>query len=185
MICGNLLGQSRLTLVLVVENVRLRPSCSTGDESLEDLPFPSAMRVSNGYCTGTRILLRRGAKLTMYPIDPPIRERWLLDAGDFPEAIEIDGQVFTRAIRKQPYEGVIEQYRAAVPRDSAHLLVLEDGTYVIDHVDEYNPDMGAPLRHWVVDHPRGKATIVAGLGIAGVIGSALYGEAKKVDNKER
>lgn len=115
----------------------------------------------------------------MYPIEPAITGPWLLEPGDFPEVIEIEGQAFTRAIRKQPYEGVIEQYRAAVPRDSAHLLVLEDGSYLIDHVDEYNPDMGAPLRHWVVDHPRGKATIVAGLGVVGLVGSALYGEAKK------
>jgi len=113
----------------------------------------------------------------MFPLEPPIRAPWSF--GDFPEAIEIDGQTFYRAVRKQPYDNVIEQYRAAVPRDSAHLLVLNDGSYIIDHVDEYNPDMGHPLRHWVVDHPRGMATIVLGAGALGLGASALYGQAKK------
>lgn len=114
----------------------------------------------------------------MYPVDPPIVEPWEFPEGDFPDSIIIDGRVFHRAIRAQPYDGVIAQYREAVPRHSAHLLVYP-GQYVIDHVDEYNPDMGHPFRHFVKDHPRGKATIVTGAGLIGLAGAALFGEAKK------
>lgn len=113
----------------------------------------------------------------MFPIDPPIREPW--PEQGFPDIIEIDGQTFARALRKQPYTGVIEQYRATVPRDSAHLLVLDDGTYQIDHVDEYNPDMGYPVRHWAVDHPKGIATLLLGGGALGLAGAAMYGKAKE------
>lgn len=113
----------------------------------------------------------------MHPLDPPIRAPWSFS--DFPDHIEIDGVVFNRAIRKQGYTGVIEQYRAATPRDSAHLLVLEDGTYQIDHVDEYNPDMGYPVRHWLVDHPRGVATVILGAGALGLGAAAVYGQVEK------
>ena len=112
-------------------------------------------------------------------IEPPVVEPWDFAPGDFPDHIEIDGLVFNRAIRQQGYDGVICQYRQAVPRDSAHLLVLNDGRYVIDHIDSYNPDMGYPVRHFVVDHPMGKSVIVAGVGVLGVVGSVLAGLADK------
>lgn len=114
----------------------------------------------------------------MYKLDPPITGVW--EYGDtFPDTFELDGQLFERSIRSAPYDGVVEQYRAAVPRDSVHLLVYEDGNWVIDHVDEYNPDRGHPVRHWIVDHPAGKGTVIAGAGVMGLIGAALYGESKK------
>lgn len=84
---------------------------------------------------------------------------------DYPQAVTIDGLTFARAIRRQPYKGVIAQYRQAVSRDSLHLLVLEDGNWLIDHADEYNPDMGYPVRHFLLDHPAGKALILTGSGI--------------------
>lgn len=115
----------------------------------------------------------------MYKVEPPIIERWELPEGEFPDSIEIEGKTFHRAIRKQPYEGVIEQYREAVPRESMHLLITSDGNWVIDHVDEYNPDLGFPLRHFIVDHPRGGSLVVAGLGALGVAGSVLVGLGEK------
>lgn len=107
-------------------------------------------------------------------IEPPIQEVWTL--GDhFPESIEIEGTTFMRALRAQPYEGVIAQYREGVPRNSMHLLVMNDGSWVIDHVDEYNPDMGYPIRHFIVDHPAGKSLLVAGVGLVGVAGAVIAG----------
>ena len=117
----------------------------------------------------------------MYPIDPPISEAWSLD--EFPDLITIEGREFRRAVRKQPYDGCIEQYRETVPRESMHLLVMNNGMWVIDHVDEYNPDMGHPFRHFLVDHPRGKGVVVAGAGAAGLIASALVGVAQKGKGK--
>jgi len=115
----------------------------------------------------------------MYKVDPPIIEKWELPEGEFPDSIEIEGRMFHRAIRKQPYEGIIEQYREAVPKESMHLLVTGDGRWIIDHVDEYNPDLGFPMRHFIVDHPRGSSLVVGGLGVLGVIGSTLVGLGEK------
>lgn len=111
----------------------------------------------------------------MYLIEPPVSDVWP-HGQDFPDVFEIDGHTFHRAIRSQPYEGVICQYREAVPRDSMHLLVMNDGQYVIDHVDQYNPDMGFPVRHFLIDHPAGKPLLVAGVGILGVAGAAIFGK---------
>lgn len=120
----------------------------------------------------------------MYKVEPPITDRW--EFGDeFPEAFELDGKVFELAIRKQPYDGVIAQYREAVPRDSAHLLVLNNGMWVIDHVDEYNPDRGHPLKHFIVDHPKGKGTLVAGAGLLGLAGAALVGTAQRGKQQDK
>jgi len=117
----------------------------------------------------------------MYPIDPPITGQWPFDV--FPEAVEIDGIRFIRARRKQSYDRCVEQYRQDSPRDCMHLLVLDNGTYSIDHADEYNPDQGYPFRHFVVDHPKGAATVVAGAGALGVIGSVVKGALEDKRNR--
>jgi len=101
-----------------------------------------------------------------FPIEPP--EFGLWTERDFPQAVEIGGLTFARAIRRQPYKGVIAQYRQTVPRDSLHLMVLEDGNWVIDHADEYNPDMGHPVRHFIFDHPSAKPLILCGGGLIGL-----------------
>lgn len=113
----------------------------------------------------------------MYPLEPPIEGVWPFP--DFPEAVEIEDDTFVKTKREQPYEGVVAQYRQNVARDSGHLLVRSDGTYIIDHVDEYNPDMGHPVKHFLVDHPKGIATAIIGAGALGVMGSAVYGAAEK------
>lgn len=115
----------------------------------------------------------------MIPVDPPIVESWELPEGEFPDVIEIDGKTFHRAIRQQGYDGVICQYREMVPRQSAHLFVMNNGTWQINHIDEYNPDMGYPVRHFIVDHPAGKGVLVAGAGLLGIGGATLVGAQKK------
>lgn len=110
----------------------------------------------------------------MYKLDPPVYGKWQEE--DFPDLVEIEGFIFEKAIRKQPYEGVIEQYRQACDRDSMHLLVTEDGDYLIEHIDEYNPDRGFPLRHFIYDHPKGPGTLLAGAGVAGIIGALVSGK---------
>ena len=103
----------------------------------------------------------------MYPLNPPIYGDWSIASG-FPDVIEIDGKKFHKAIRTQPYEGCIEQYREAVPKESMHLLVLDDGHWLIDHVDDYNPDMGHPVRHFFKDHPIGRVLVFTGAGLIGM-----------------
>lgn len=99
----------------------------------------------------------------MLPLEVPEYGPWPLEG--FPDALELGGVFYHRAIRKQWYRGVLEQYREAVPRDSAHLLVLDDGNWIVDHLDSYNPDMGYPVRHFLKDHPIGRGLIFTGTGL--------------------
>lgn len=92
----------------------------------------------------------------------------------FPDDLNVEGRTFRRARWRQPYAGVIEQYREAVPRNSGHLKVFADGRWVVDHADQYNPDMGYPIQHLLYDHPAGQ-TALALLPYAGVAGAVYWG----------
>lgn len=97
-------------------------------------------------------------------LNPP-RTGWWPYTG-YPEAVRIDGRVFRKAVLKQPYDGVVEQYREDVEKDSRHLKVYGNGTWSIDHIDEDNPDKGRAAQHFFNDHPLG-ALVMLGLFIAG------------------
>jgi hypothetical protein len=77
-------------------------------------------------------------------ISPVIVGRWPPSWG-FPERVRIRGLVFRRARWTKPYAGVVAQYREETDHDAMHLKVRADGHYVIDHVDEANPDRGLGL----------------------------------------
>jgi hypothetical protein len=92
----------------------------------------------------------------------------------FPDRIHLGGVLFRKAVIREAKPGVIEQYREAVEDNSRHLLVRSDGTWIIDHSDDVNPDMGdlsAPLRHYVADHPSAPYAI---LGLAALLVYAAY-----------
>jgi len=93
-------------------------------------------------------------------INPPITGYW--NRRDFPDVVRLDGAVFRKAVMKQPYDGVIEQYREDVTTNSRHLKVFANRTWCIDHVDEDNPDRGRPIQHFFNDHPLGA---LVGLGL--------------------
>lgn len=82
-------------------------------------------------------------------VKPPVRGRWT--ARGFPEEVRMNGRVFKKATWQWPKPGVIAQYREAVPVNSHHLVVMRDGTFVVDHYDESNPDEGAVLEHLLND----------------------------------
>lgn len=88
-----------------------------------------------------------------------------------PDTIEHEGALYRRSRWRRSYPGVVEQYREAVPRDSRHLFVMEDGSRVVAHVDRFNPDMGSPLSHFLADHPLGRAVVVV-LGLRALAGGA-------------
>lgn len=98
-----------------------------------------------------------------------------------PERVTISGRSFRRARWRAYRVGVVDQYREEVPAGSLHLLVLADGSYRIDHRDDFNPDGadGSPLRHLVSDFIPSRAGIMVlgGLVVAGVALVALYDEA--------
>lgn len=114
----------------------------------------------------------------MYSIDPLYGD-WPFD--DFPPVVEIDGQIFVKTIRKQPYSNVVEQYRQEVPRNSAHMLVLDDGHWIIDHVDEYNPDMGFPVRHFMIDHSAGRLLLYTSAGLVTMAIAVIRGSREKTN----
>lgn len=104
----------------------------------------------------------------------PEHGAWTISDGvrlSFPDEVQVNGVQFRRAKWKEAKPGVVEQYRQAVERSSRHLLVFGDGRWIIDHVDEINPDMGddtAPVRHFVTDHPLGQGLFGLALA-AGVV----------------
>jgi len=88
----------------------------------------------------------------------------------YPASITYDCRPFSKARWREAKPGVVEQYREAVRWNSRHLLVMADGTWIIDHTDDVNPDIGdvtAPAHHFLVDHPVGKGLVVA----AAVVGT--------------
>jgi hypothetical protein len=96
--------------------------------------------------------------LALTHLRPPLRGQWPTP-GVFPDEISVDGRLYRRAVWRQAYPNTVEQYREAIPRDSRHLRVLRDGTWVIEHLDSANPDgpNGSPVQHFFVDHPIGRA----------------------------
>jgi len=45
----------------------------------------------------------------------------------------------------------VQQYREARRTESMHLKVYGDGTWGIDHIDDYNPDY-LPVQHLLADY---------------------------------
>lgn len=68
----------------------------------------------------------------------------------FPAAVQIGGRVYCRSSWAFPYSHTLAQYREDRPERARHLHVLDDGNYIVDHVDEANPDY-SPLWHLLVD----------------------------------
>jgi hypothetical protein len=92
-----------------------------------------------------------GYSVGAIPVSPPLRGKWT--AKGFPETVNLGSRVFKRAGWQRPIQGVVMQYRETSPTNSRHLFVLGDGTFVVDHVDEFNPDGpgGDPLAHFMAD----------------------------------
>lgn len=75
----------------------------------------------------------------------PLRGNWTFQG--FPPHVVVLGRPFTRATWAAPRRLVVEQYREDVDRGAMHLLVKADGTWIIDHTDDANPDRGLLLEH--------------------------------------
>lgn len=91
-------------------------------------------------------------------LKPALRGKW--PGSDLPPTITVNGHHFRRAGWHWPYPGVRAQYREAVVRGSRHLFVLENGTWVVPHIDAENPDLGNPAKHFVEDVLRAPAPSV-------------------------
>lgn len=66
-------------------------------------------------------------------------------------------RTFRRSKLTEHKPSIVAQYREHRERDSMHLHVLADGTWRIDHTDDFNPDVGpwSAVRHFLADHPIG------------------------------
>jgi hypothetical protein len=78
-----------------------------------------------------------------------LRGKW--PTVDYPQIIHVAGREFRRAGWYWPYPNVKAQYRESKAQDSMHLFVLLDGTWIIPHVDDENPDLGNPIQHLLRD----------------------------------
>ena len=98
---------------------------------------------------------------------------WRCDG--FPDEVCLAGRRFRKARLKVSEEGVSEQYRECVAQNSYHVKVYENGVWVFDHIDKFNPDVGLlnAAFHFFVDVPAGRE-IAAGAAVAG-LGLAMFG----------
>lgn len=92
----------------------------------------------------------------------PLRGKWTLQG--YPETVTMLGRTFKRSTKwAAPYRMVVAQYREDVDRDSMHLIVNANGTWIIEHTDDANPERGLVLEHTfrdVIQTPLG-ATLFA------------------------
>jgi hypothetical protein len=68
-----------------------------------------------------------------------------------PAQVRLNGKLFKKARFSTMKTGVVGQYREAVSTNSMHLYVMANGTYLVTHLDEANPDMGRALEHLFKD----------------------------------
>ena len=95
-----------------------------------------------------------------------------------PVDVQLHGRRFVRAETEWPYPGVVAQYREDRETHSWHLKVLENGTYVIDHSDCFNPDYGFTnkILHVLEDTsvgPYAKVGVAVGGVLAVIVGIGL------------
>ncbi len=90
----------------------------------------------------------------------PLHGTWAL--ASFPELVTLLGRTFRRASWAAPRPDVVAQYREDIDHQSMHLLVHGDGSWVIDHTDDANPDHGLVLEHTFRDVAQ---TTVGGLAL--------------------
>lgn len=83
----------------------------------------------------------------MIPISP---QRGAWPFAGLPLAVALGGRVYRRSEWAFPYPHVVAQYREDRPEHSAHLHVFDDGSWLVDHLDESNPDF-APVAHLLDD----------------------------------
>lgn len=110
----------------------------------------------------------------MKKLENVIHGRWSLPG--FPDVVFIGNRVFHRAEWKQTCVGIVEQYREAVDKNSAHLKIRTDGVWFIDHMDDFNPDRGYASEHFLEDTPAGGAVKVAAVSVAAGAAVVLAGE---------
>jgi hypothetical protein len=79
---------------------------------------------------------------------PLVRGRW--PYADLPRIVTIRGHRFERRDYGFGGEDVVAEYQEAVPTLAAHLYVLDDRSYEIDHVDDFHPG-DDPIGHLIVD----------------------------------
>jgi hypothetical protein len=105
-------------------------------------------------------------------IDPPITGFWTING--LPEVVIVARRRFRRAVLKQEYPHVVAQYREDVERQSRHLKVFGNGVWIIDHIDDDNPDRGRAIPHFFNDHPLGPIVALGLLlGGAAMVGKAI------------
>lgn len=105
----------------------------------------------------------------MAELAQPLRGTWTFVG--FPDRVTLLGRVFRRSKTwAAPYHLVVAQYREDVDRHSMHLMVKADGSWIVEHTDDANPERGLVLEHTfrdVIQTPVGAVLFsVAVIGIA-------------------
>lgn len=81
-------------------------------------------------------------------LEKPVKGWW--PWSNYPTIIMCEGRRFKKSENwRWPYPGVVAQYREDRDRNARHMLVHADGRFVIDHVDNANPERSFEL---MVEH---------------------------------
>lgn len=117
-----------------------------------------------------------GASVGFADLAQPLRGTWAFNG--FPDTVLINGRTFKRSTKwAAPYHLVVAQYREDVDHDSMHLMVKADGTWIIEHTDDANPERGLVLEHTlrdVIQTPVGAVLFtVALVGVTAAVSYAL------------
>jgi hypothetical protein len=92
-------------------------------------------------------------------------------AGEYPEEVTLYGRTFHRAgFKGRNQAHVVAQYREDVAMKSLHLFILDDGTYRVDHQDDFNPDAaGQLLPHFFADYLPSRPGQLLGVVVLGAL----------------
>lgn len=104
----------------------------------------------------------------------PLRGQWTLNG--YPDTVQMLGRTFKRSKTwAAPYRLVAAQYREDVDHNSMHMMVRQDGTWIIEHTDDANPERGLVLEHTfrdVIQTPLG--AVLFSVAIIGTVAGLSY-----------
>ena len=97
--------------------------------------------------------------------------------------LDLGGALFERAWLYSPRHGAVASYREVRCKRSRHLYVLPDGTWIVDHLDEFRPHIrscGLPsvINHDVADNDGKAVKFVAGAAVVFALGLGIRALAK-------
>ena len=103
----------------------------------------------------------------------PLQGHWKPEG--FPAKVYLHGFPLHKAWWRQPYPGVVAQYREQCAHNSLHMKVLRNNAgrfwWIVDHADDFNPDRGPrhAIGHFFTDYEPGRIAKPAAVALTGLL----------------